>query len=212
MSKSSASPGGQTAYQRWELSSLGDVSRPRQGPEGSAAGLEALRRKARDEGYAEGMALAKAEAEQKEAERAQQMQQWELRLSMVLESCVVGMDRLRERLSQDLSMLAIDWAEAIAMAEVTNNRELLLRLIGETIEHYPGLHGPRTLTLHPQVLHALSPQTRSTLTGQGWRLASDAALSEFACHLSTGDLLATGGISERAALLRDRILAAHAGN
>lgn len=195
---------GQTAYQRWELSSLAN-------PLGQATSkasphaIEEARREAQQAGYASGMAAARLEIDrltaELQAERAQQQQ----RTTLLLNACMTGMDRLRDRVAKDISLLALDWAEAIVQTEIDLHPDRLAQLIVETIEHYPGMQGPRTLTLHPDTLHSLGSDLQSALAAQGWRLASSPSVERMSCHISTGDLIAHGGVPERLAMMRERI-------
>jgi flagellar assembly protein FliH len=192
----------QTAYQRWELASLEEIT-----DQEELASLDALEQAQREaelqlireeafqkgleEGRASGMALGINEGinqgkTQALAEGREHLIEMGKELSVLIRQFDIDANQAREAIANQLLTLAIDCAQAILRSTLTLNPQLLLPLIEEAIHSLPGLRLPATLTLHPEDAKLVETAIGSELLQNGWRIMLDAHLSRGGCRIETG--------------------------
>ena len=196
----------QTAYQRWELASLGQEP-VRNAADEAASAAEQLARELRnaretglqqgqqqgyqtglregrlrgyDEGHAEGLAQVQADNLALQQELTQTLTQLGQQFGQEL-------TQAREALARQLLDLALDMAQAMLCQALELQPERLLALIDQALQELPLVRPPAVLRLHPQDLELVKAVRGSELQAAGWRLAADVQLARGGCLIETGD-------------------------
>ncbi|MES3024464.1 MAG: flagellar assembly protein FliH [Pseudomonadota bacterium] len=188
----------QSAYQRWEMNSLGDERTPAQRPGAPAPAAAALaaaqasdnlaalreqaRLSAREEGlaegqasgYADGLALGRADA----AAELVHLKELALNFSGALAAA-------DERIAADVLELALHLARGMLRQALDVKPELLIPVVREAIEYLPVLQQPAVLQLHPADAPLVRAAIGEALDKGGWRVIDDATLSRGGCKIDT---------------------------
>ena len=181
----------QTAYQRWEMNSFGDdrpsvvAARPTpppviQGP--SEQELAEIREQARlggyDEGhgagYADGMALGRAEA----ANELEHVQAIALEFGAALAAA-------DETIAADVLDLALHLAKSMLRSALAVKPELVIPVVREAIEYLPVLQQPAVLMLNPADVALVREAIGEELDKGGWRVVQDASIARGGCKVDT---------------------------
>jgi flagellar assembly protein FliH len=178
----------QSAYQRWELASLGDDSArtrtPGAGSVQSEVQLAAARERARQEGYAEGLEQGRRagleQARAVVAGEALQFQQMASAFSGELASA-------HEDIARDLLNLALDLSKAMLKTALAVRPELMLPVVSDAVHYLPGLQLPATLHLQPEDAALVRARMGDELTNAGWRIVDDPQLGRGGCRLQTAN-------------------------
>ena len=181
----------QTAYQRWEMNSFGDdrpsvvAARPTpppviQGP--SEQELAEIREEARlggyDEGhgagYADGMALGRAEA----ANELEHVQAIALEFGAALAAA-------DETIAADVLDLALHLAKSMLRSALAVKPELVIPVVREAIEYLPVLQQPAVLMLNPADVALVREAIGEELDKGGWRVVQDPSIARGGCKVDT---------------------------
>ncbi|PIL37850.1 flagellar assembly protein FliH [Massilia psychrophila] len=181
----------QTAYQRWEMNSFGDnrpsvvAARPTsppviQGP--SEQELAEIREEARlggyDEGhgagYADGMALGRAEA----ANELEHVQSIALEFGAALAAA-------DETIAADVLDLALHLAKSMLRSALAVKPELVIPVVREAIEYLPVLQQPAVLMLNPADVALVREAIGEELDKGGWRVVQDPSIARGGCKVDT---------------------------
>ena len=178
----------QTAYQRWEMNSFGDerpsaVAKRPPAPEIPSADIVAgIREEARligyDEGhaggYADGLALGRAEA----SRELQDLQAMALTFSGAL-------SQADEAIAADVLELALQLARGMLRTALDVKPELIIPIVREAIGYLPVLQQPALLMLNPQDALIIRGAMGEELEKGGWRLVEDDQIVRGGCKIDT---------------------------
>lgn len=193
-----------TAYQRWELASLGE-ERPKEDPpqtttqtkleeEKLARQLEQAREEARQQGYAAGVGqgleqglaqgIEQGHAEGLAAGRAQAAEE-----AVILHQVAVAFNaevtQASENVADDMLDLALDLAKAMLKTALKVHPELVLPIVSEAIRYLPNLQHPALLVLHPEDAPIVRHHLGDELDKSGWRIAEDPNMERGGCRVET---------------------------
>jgi flagellar assembly protein FliH len=195
----------QSAYERWELSSLGDqrtnnnVLSVRAAADSTVSKLakeqvESLRGEAERIGYEAGHAAGVAaglEAGRAEAER-------ELVLLQQLAQSFSGeVSVAHEMLAQEMLQLALDLAKAMLKTALSVRPELVLPIVGEAMRYLPSLQQPALLYLNPQDAALVRSHFGDELSQAGWRVVEDTQTARGGCRIDTASNQIDASIATR---------------
>jgi flagellar assembly protein FliH len=188
-----------SAYQRWELASLGDT-RPSarqeaaQAEQLAAEELARQREEARQQGHAEGHAegrnagyaegFAQGEADARQAAEAALLEQLQP-LRSIAETFGGAVERANETVASDMLDLALDLAKAMLKTSLSVRPELVLPLVSEAIRYLPVVQQPAQLTLHPADAAVVAQHMGDDLARNGWRVSEDPQLARGGCRIET---------------------------
>lgn len=178
----------QTAYQRWEMNSFGDerpsvvAKRPPPPELPSADIINAIRDEARqlgfeegrEAGYADGLALGRAEA----SHELEHLQSIALTFSEALSAA-------DEAMAADVLELALQLAKGMLRTSLEVKPELIIPIVREAIGYLPVLQQPAILMLHPQDAAIVRAAMGEELDKGGWRVAEDEQIVRGGCKIDT---------------------------
>ncbi|MGV3742214.1 MAG: flagellar assembly protein FliH [Burkholderiaceae bacterium] len=186
----------QTAYQRWEMTSLGD---PRPTPKATQnnnnnineAQIAAILEKARQQGYAEGKQQGQEEGRKAGytagLEQGRNDAEKEIAcLRQLTESFRSEITQANEVIAQDMLSLALDLSKAMLKSALQIRPELVLPVVSEAIRYLPTLQQPALLYLHPMDAQLVLRAMESELSKSGWRVIEDAQIDRGGCRIETG--------------------------
>jgi flagellar assembly protein FliH len=161
-----------SAYQRWELASLEEETPAAQ--QTPAEALDAVRAAAAREGhaagYAEGAALARAEAE-------------------TLHSLVAALEHeLRAcdaRIAEGLLRLGLAIAGQLAREALAARPERVLPVIEEAVRALPGFSAGVELALNPEDAALVRKHLPERIEQAGWRVIEDRTIGRGGCRVET---------------------------
>ncbi|MFL6709214.1 MAG: flagellar assembly protein FliH [Massilia sp.] len=186
----------QTAYQRWEMNSFGD-NRPSTVAARSAAAavpaapvytgpsdeeLAQIRENARlagieeghAAGYADGMALGRAEA----AVELEHLQS----IAGEFSGALAAAD---ENIAGDVLELALHLAKTMVRNALEIKPEIVIAVVREAIEYLPVVQQPALLILNPLDAELVKDNLGDELDKGGWRVARDPAIARGGCKIDT---------------------------
>lgn len=183
----------QSAYQRWEMASFGDVrpsAAPPPPPPGPSAEsvaelaeqLTRAREEARAQGYAAGLESGYAEGLQQGHLAAQQDLQ---QIQQIASTFGGEVAHANEVIANDVLDLALDVAKAVLKTALTVRPEIVVPLVGDAIRYLPTLQQPALLFLNPQDALLIKEHMEDELTKAGWRLAEDPLMERGGCRVET---------------------------
>ena len=151
-------------------------------PEDNAAECARLRDSARAEGYAEGLAAGRAEAEASG-----------VRLRQLAESFSATLDNLDFRLADMVLELALDVARQVVAGELAARPERVLDVVNMALKQMAETSREARLLLHPDDAALVRPHLESVLDKTRLRVVEDPRTARGGCLVETsqGDLDAT---------------------
>lgn len=176
-----STPDDPTAFEQWEVVELAASNEPT--PEESAAAeLARLREAARVEGYAEGLAAGRQEAEQACG-----------RMKQLAESFGNTLDNFDFRLSDMLLALALDVARQVVAGELAARPERILDVVNLALKQMAESTREARLLLHPDDAALVRPHLDQVLDKTRLRIVEDVRIVRGGCLIETpqGDLDAT---------------------
>lgn len=189
----------QTAFQRWEMTSFGDVrpaqiERAAQAVKVSQAEIAAIKEQARNEAYTaaykEAYALGYQEGQQAGMLEMQAQSKKSLETLEVLKSNFTHqLEQAHNDIGQDLIALAIDLAGAMTKYQFEHHSEAILEIVKESIDMLPAIHQPAQVFLHPDDLQVIKNLMGDVLEKDGWRLSQDTHLTRGGCRIETAQNL-----------------------
>lgn len=194
-----------TAYQRWELASLGE-ERPKEDPAQAKLEVEKLalklveqaREEARQQGYAAGLeqglaqglaqgmaqGLEQGHAEGLEAGRIQAAEEAAV-LRQIADTFAAEVAHTSETIADDMLDLALDLAKAMLKTALKVRPELVLPIVGEAIRYLPNVQQPALLALNPEDAPIVRHHLGDELDKSGWRIAEDPNTERGGCRVET---------------------------
>lgn len=172
-----------TAFEQWEVvelaASTGEAVSP---AEDAEAELVRLREAARAEGYAEGMAAGRLEAEQSCG-----------RMKQLAESFGNTLDNLDFRLADMVLALALDVARQVVAGELTVHPERILDVVNLALKQMAETSREARLLLNPEDAALVRPHLEQVLDKNRLRIVEDVRIVRGGCLIETsqGDLDAT---------------------
>lgn len=186
-----------SAYQRWELASLGEEPKPKEDPaqarleaEMQARQLAQMREEARQQGYAAGLEQGHAEgfeagrAEGFEASRAKVEHEAAV-LREVANAFSAEVAQASATTADEMLDLALDLAKAMLKTALKVRPELVLPVVGEAIRYLPSLQQPALLVLNPEDAPIVRHHLEDELDKSGWRIAEDPNMERGGCRVET---------------------------
>jgi flagellar assembly protein FliH len=178
----------QTAYQRWELASFGEVAQPA-APVPAPPSLSEFaqqiaeaRESARAEGYAAGLEQGKSAGLQQGREQAEQERQALMQIAAGFGNALA---HANETVASELLNLALDLAKAMLKTALAVHPEHVLAIVGEAIRYLPSIQQPALLFLHPADAELAREQMADELAKAGWRIVPDAQMERGGCRVET---------------------------
>lgn len=185
----------QSAYQRWEMMSLGE-ERPslseRLKPASHAANgelaasLAEQTRQAREQAHAEGYAagLEEGRAAGLKEGRALAEQERQILLS-IAEMFGTEVAQANELIASDMLDLSLDLAQAMLKTALNVRPELIVPLVREAIHYLPTLQQPALLHLHPDDAAIVSQTMGDEINTACWRIVEDLHMDRGGCRVET---------------------------
>lgn len=203
----------QTAFQRWEMTSFGDVrpaqiERATQAAKVSQAEIAAIKEQARNEAYTAAYKEAYTVGYQEGQQAGTLEMQAQLRQSMqvldVLKSNFKHqLTQAHHDIGQDLIALAIDLAGAMTRYQFEHHSEAIMEIVKDAIEILPAIHQPAQIFLHPDDLQLIKNLMGDVLEKDGWRLIQDTHLTRGGCRIETAQNMIDATYETRWARLTD---------
>jgi flagellar assembly protein FliH len=193
----------QSAYQRWEMTSLGE-DRPslstRLMPASSAANEAAgaaraasiaaavaeQARQARQQAHAEGHAAGLAEGRAAGMKEGRALAEQERRaLQSIAEMFGTEVAQANELIASDMLDLSLDLAKAMLKTALNVRPELIVPLVREAIHYLPTLQQPALLHLHPDDAAIVAQAMGDEINTAGWRIVEDPHINRGGCRVET---------------------------
>ncbi len=200
-----------TAYERWELPSLGEGNssrRPRNEPRlrlPTAQELEAVRKAAFDEGFASG----REEGRQRGHDEGWQQAREEVtaqatRLGNIIQAYTQPLQDQTELLEQDMLDLTRQLVEAVLEQELRTQIEPLRALIHRALESVGQRCEQLSLQLNPEDAALLREHLQAHEAWQpGWRIVENAVITQGGCVIESPQQYIDARLEAR----RDAVLA-----
>ncbi|MCE5182558.1 MAG: flagellar assembly protein FliH [Betaproteobacteria bacterium] len=170
-----------SAYQRWELNSLDEPLQesadllPQAGvPMPTAEEVEAIHRRAHQEGYAAGYQEGKARTD---AELAQ--------LAQLASSLEGALNQFDEEMMQSLLTLSLDVAKQMLREALRVRPELALPAIREAVSSLPQVSQHPHIKLNPDDAALVRSLMADELSSFHWKLIEDARIERGGCRIET---------------------------
>lgn len=203
----------QTAFQRWEMTSFGDVrpaqiERAAQAVKVSQAEIAAIKEQARNEAYTaaykEAYTLGYQEGQQAGILEMQAQSKKSLETLEVLKSNFTHqLAQAHNNIGQDLIALAIDLAGAMTRYQFEHHSEAIMEIVKDAIDILPAIHQPAQIFLHPDDLQLIKSLMGDVLEKDGWRLIQDTHLTRGGCRIETAQNMVDATYETRWARLTD---------
>ncbi|HWT72985.1 MAG TPA: flagellar assembly protein FliH [Oxalicibacterium sp.] len=193
----------QSAYQRWEMMSLGE-DRPslsaRLTPSHAAANeaasaahaatlaasLAEQTRQAREQAYAEAYASGLEEGRIAGLKEGRALAEQERQiLQSIAEMFGTEVAQANELIASDMLDLSLDLAKAMLKTALNVRPELIVPLVREAIHYLPTLQQPALLHLHPEDAAIVSRIMGDEINTAGWRIVEDAHMDRGGCRVET---------------------------
>lgn len=193
----------QSAYQRWEMESFGEMGRNAE-TERAQAGVAAEkarlaeiarkldedREEARAEGYAAGLSEGRAAGIEDGhatglAEGRLHAEQERQLLRQLAESFGTEIARANELIAADMLDLSLDLARAMLKTALKIQPELVIPIVREAIHYLPTLQQPALLHLHPEDALLVAEHMHDEITTAGWRVVEDPHMDRGGCRVET---------------------------
>lgn len=171
-------PNNPTAFEQWEVVELAASNGPTP-EEAAAAELAQLREQARSEGYAEGLAAGRQEAEQACG-----------RMKQLADSFGNTLDNFDFRLSDMLLALALDVARKVVAGELAARPERILDVVNLALKQMAESTREARLLLNPEDAALVRPHLDQVLDRNRLRIVEDARIVRGGCLIETpqGDI------------------------
>ncbi len=171
-----------TAFDQWEAPVPATPASVAPAPEDTAAECARLRETARAEGYADGLAAGRAEAEASGA-----------RIRQLAESYAATLDNLDFRLADMVLELALDVARQVVAGELAARPERVLDVVNMALKQMAETSREARLLLNPDDAVLVRPHLDQILDKTRLRIVEDVRIVRGGCLIETsqGDLDAT---------------------
>ena len=177
----------QTAYERWELSSLGEHShrlmgnREKKSSELSET-LAQITNAARQEGYDLGLKKGYEEGSE-QARLTHEIDQH------AIETIAASMHKIadlhQEQVTQDLLNLALDIARSMVKNRLEINRNAVIPVVEEAIQSLPYIQKPAKIIVHPSDAAIVKQELEEVIHGT-WSVVESSEIERGGCLIETG--------------------------
>ena len=144
--------------------------------------LEQIREDARQDGYAEGLEVGRAEAIEAGLQATKEELQHVRALADSFSSALQDADQL---ISNDVLELALQLAKGMLKNALPVKPELILPIVRDAIEYLPALQQPALLVLHPDDAATVRAGIGEELDKGGWRVVEDPSVGRGGCKVDT---------------------------
>jgi len=191
----------QSAYQRWEMMSLGEdrpslsarlksPAQPAANEAAQAASIAAAvaeqARQAREQAHAEGYAAGLEEGRAAGLKEARaQVEQERRTLQSIAEMFGTEVAQANELIASDMLDLSLDLAKAMLKTALNVRPELIVPLVREAIHYLPTLQQPALLHLHPEDAAIVARIMGDEINTAGWRIVEDSHMDRGGCRVET---------------------------
>jgi len=183
-------------FQRWELPEMGEAKpAPVETSRPTVSDLEALEREARDEGFAAGLAEARAVAQEEYAQRI-------ARLEAILHAAARPLDGLDDATEQELARLALVIAQQVIAHELKLSPELIVQTVRQAALALPSATRSLRVYLHPDDLTLLREQDAAE---PHWQLLPDPSMQPGDCRLESESSRLDARVETRLAAVVDAV-------
>jgi flagellar assembly protein FliH len=180
----------QTAYERWEMSSLPeDVFRPRaHKPKSEKANLdtgmlskiiEDARKEGFEKGLKEGFSVGLAQAREHAMVEKQALAQLMASFSQALETNDV-------KIAEDVLGFSLDIAKAMIKIKLNVDPSAILPLVMDSIHYLPSVQKPARILVHHDDARILREYLAEELLSQEWQVQEDSNIERGGCLVETG--------------------------
>lgn len=179
----------QTAYQRWELASLGNsqasVNSTKPKKEEAAVSdkiakiFESVRQEAYEKGIKEGFVVGMAKAkEQANSERQQ--------LSSLAKAFEKALETADETISENVLDLALDIAKAMLKTKLEVDSNVILPIVRDAMHYLPHVQKPARILVNHQDAKLLREYLAGEIVDDGWHIQEDSSIERGGCLVETG--------------------------
>lgn len=177
----------QTAYERWELSSLGDPSHRIQSmreknPSELSETLAQITDAARQEGYQQGLKQGYEEGSQQVRLELGVNQQ---ALESIAEAMHKIVDVHQQQITQDLLNLALDIAKSMIKSRIEVNHDVIIAVVEEAIQSLPYIQKPAKIIVNPKDAAIIKQELAEEINGT-WLVAENNDIERGGCLIETG--------------------------
>jgi flagellar assembly protein FliH len=180
----------QTAYERWEMSSLSEVnpsvstSKPKKkedtvAPEKIAQIFEAARKEAYTKGMQEGFAVGMAKARE-------YAQEEKANFSTLMNSFSDALERADEQIADDALSLALEIAKAMLKTKLNIDHSVVLPIVMDAIHYLPYVQKPARILVHHDDAQMLREYLAEEIASQHWQIQEDINIERGGCVVETG--------------------------
>jgi len=170
-------PGSETSVRRWQFAPFAEAAGRRDADEA----LEAVHRRAFEDGHAAGLRVGRAAAEAQAK-----------RLAEMVASAEAALRLAEERVAGELLDLAVELARQILRAELSLRRDAVLPVVRDALAQL-AKGGEVRIAAHPADAALLREHLAAELARHGWTVLEDARIEPGGVRITTsaGDLDAT---------------------
>jgi flagellar assembly protein FliH len=185
----------QTAYERWELSSLADPADPMQKPErrvrendhAAVARIsemtDEIRKEAYSKGYTKGMQDGFAVGLDKGREFAEAERE---KLRTLTVSFDQALEHADEQIADDVLALALDVAKAMLKSKISVDETVILPVVKDAIHYLPHIEKPARIIVHPDDAGILRTHLADELASDAWVIQEELSIERGGCLVETG--------------------------
>jgi flagellar assembly protein FliH len=193
----------QSAYQRWEMMSLGEdrpslSTRLKPAPQSAAnaasaaqaaslaAALAEQTRQAREQAHAEGYAAGLEEGRAAGLKEGRALAEQERQMLLgIAEMFGTEVAQANELIASDMLDLSLDLAKAMLKTALNVRPELIVPLVRESIHYLPTLQQPALLYLHPDDAAIVLQTMGDEISTACWRIVEDPHMDRGGCRVET---------------------------
>jgi flagellar assembly protein FliH len=209
----------QTAFQRWEMPSFGDVrpthlEKMAEQEQITLADISAIKEQAKNEAYAdaykEAYAVGYQEGQQAgQIEMQEQTVQVTSQLSDLKKSFEEQLLNAQNTIGNDLIKLALELASAMTKYRFEHFPETISEIVREAIATLPSIQQPAQIFLNPEDLQVVKNLMGDSLERDAWRLLPDHHMTRGGCRIETAHNLLDASFETRWSRLSEALLNAN---
>jgi flagellar assembly protein FliH len=172
---------------KWETPRLGDTMK---GPQEEARDLEALRKEAYAQGFAEGHDKGMLQAQTETNRRLQT-------LDMVLNSMAKPFDDINQGTLDTLAKLAGKIARCLVKRELRTEPETIIALVRDTVSILNSSAEKLNVFLNPDDAQLIQNITRTSSEKSRWKIIDDPMIPRGDCRVTSRDATVDGSLMSR---------------
>jgi flagellar assembly protein FliH len=171
----------------WETPRLGDATR---GPQDDVKDLEALRKEAQAQGYAEGHSKGLLQAQTETNRRLQT-------LDMLLNAMAKPYEDIDAQTVDTLVKLAGKIARCLVKRELRTEPETIIALVRDTVSILNGSAEKLNVFLNPDDAQLIQTITRTNSEKSRWKIIDDPLIPRGDCRVTSRDATVDGSLMAR---------------